>query len=42
MKESITTIQVSRRTRDRLAAKAVYGDSLDDVIAKMLDKEETT
>lgn len=40
MKDLITTIQVHGKTRDRLASRAVYGESLEDVIIKMLDKED--
>ena len=37
MKESITTIQISRRNRNRLATMAVYGESLNDVLDRILD-----
>ena len=37
MKESITTIQVSRENRDRLSAFGKAGESLNDALTKILD-----
>lgn len=40
MKESITTIQVSRENRDRLAAFGLAGESLNDALSHVLDLAE--
>ncbi len=37
MKESITTVQVSRKNRDRLAAFGRAGESLDNALSRILD-----
>lgn len=39
MKVPITTIQVSRENRDRLASMAAYGESLNDVLDRLLEPE---
>jgi hypothetical protein len=40
MKEPITTIQVSRKNRDRIAAFGNAGESLDDALSRALDRAE--
>jgi hypothetical protein len=42
MKEPITTIQVSRKNRDRIAAFGNAGESLDDALSRILDLAETS
>ena len=41
MKEPITTISVSRRNRDRIAAFGKAGESLDDALSRALDAAES-
>lgn len=36
--ENITTIMVKKTTRDKLAELGEYGDSMDDIINKLLKK----
>lgn len=38
--EKITTIKVRVSTRDRLAKHALYGDTMDIVINRIIDKAE--
>ena len=40
MKEPITTIQVSRENRDRLAAFGLAGESLNDALSRILDNAD--
>lgn len=42
MKEPITTIQISRKNRDRLAAFGQAGESLNDALSHVLDIMEKT
>ncbi len=42
MKEPITTIQVSRENRDRLAAFGRAGESLNDALSSALDIAESS
>jgi hypothetical protein len=41
MKEPITTIQVSRKNRDRIAAFGEAGESLNDALSRALDRAES-
>jgi len=39
-RKEITTLMVKKRTRDKLAKLGEYGDSMDDIINKLLEKSK--